>query len=101
MLLDVDAMHVATSDFGQMESLFSTIINYECVMYRTIQESGEGTVVRRCSHPPTSHKSIEGFVHTLRRAAYSGSSSSGSGRHLEICLLLMDRRAYESRQCRG
>jgi hypothetical protein len=39
------------------------------------------------------HKSIEGFVHTLRRAAYSGSGSSGSGRHLEICLLLIDRRA--------
>ena len=39
------------------------------------------------------HKSIEGFVHLLRRAAYSGSGSSGSGRHLEICLLLMDRQA--------
>ena len=40
------------------------------------------------------HKSIEGFVHTLRRAAYSGSGSSG--RHLEICLLLMDRKADTS-----
>ena len=39
------------------------------------------------------HKSVEGFVHTLRRAAYSGSGSSGSGRHLEICLLLIERRA--------
>ena len=39
------------------------------------------------------HKSIEGFVHTLRRAAYSGSCSSGSCMHLEICLLLIDRRA--------
>ena len=33
------------------------------------------------------HKSIEGFVHALRSPAYSG---SGSCRHLEICLLLMD-----------
>ena len=40
------------------------------------------------------HKSIERFVHTFRRAAYSGSGSYGSGsRNLEICLLLMDRRA--------
>ena len=44
-----------------------------------------------CNTP--SHKSIEGFAHTLFRAAYFGSGSSGSGRHLEICLLLMDRRA--------
>ena len=42
-----------------------------------------------CNTP--SHKSIEGFVHRLHRAAYSG--RSGSGRHLKICLMLMDRLA--------
>ena len=42
-----------------------------------------------CNTP--SHKSIEGFVHRFHRAAYSG--RSGSGRHLKICLMLMDRQA--------
>jgi hypothetical protein len=50
------------------------------------------TASETATHLATS-KSIEGFVHTLHRAAYSGSGSSGSGMHLEICLLLMDRRA--------
>jgi hypothetical protein len=44
-----------------------------------------------CNSP--CHKSIEGFVHRLRSAGYSGSGCSGNSRHLEICLLLMDRQA--------
>ena len=37
------------------------------------------------------HKSTEGFAHRLQSDAYSGRSGSGSGRHLKICLLLIDR----------
>ena len=47
-------MHVATSDLGQMEDKVSglsvsccfSVLDDGCVMYRTIQESREGTVVR-------------------------------------------------------